>query len=79
MVCLYRFFVGEKSSSICGTILQPIGKTPCMIKYLQKIGIVQQESNSPFKPVPALLIMVLMLTFVGTTLYILINSLSTSY
>lgn len=50
-----------------------------MIKYLQKIGIVQQESNQQFKPVPALLIMVLMLTFVGTTLYILINSLSSSY
>ena len=50
-----------------------------MIKYLQKIGIMQQESNGPFKPVPALLILLLMLAFVGTTLYILINSLSTGY
>ncbi|HEY1021374.1 MAG TPA: hypothetical protein VGE06_03635 [Flavisolibacter sp.] len=50
-----------------------------MINYLKKIGIVQQESNSQFKPVPAFLIMVLMLTFVGTTLYILINSLSSGY
>ncbi|HEV7331826.1 MAG TPA: hypothetical protein VGN63_12375 [Flavisolibacter sp.] len=50
-----------------------------MIKYLQKIGIVQQESNNHFKPIPAFLILVLMLAFVGTTLYILINSLSTGY
>ena len=46
-----------------------------MLNLLERIGIVQNESNKHFRPVPAIIMLVLMLSFVGTTLYILISSL----
>jgi hypothetical protein len=47
-----------------------------MIRFLESIGIVQKETNKGFQMLPAIVMMVLMLAFVGTTLYILISSLS---
>lgn len=47
-----------------------------MIQILERIGVVQKESNRPFQMIPAIIMIVLMLTFVGTTLYILISSLN---
>ena len=47
-----------------------------MIRFFERIGFVQQEASQGFQLVPAIFMMVLMLTFMGTTLYILISSLS---
>lgn len=46
-----------------------------MLQFLERIGVVKSETNS-FKLIPAVVIMLLMLVFVGTTFYILISSLS---
>ena len=46
-----------------------------MLQLLERIGIVQKESNRNFNLVPAIIMLLLMLSFVGTTLYILISSL----
>ena len=53
----------------------PYKENKFMINLLERIGIVQNESNKSFRPVPAIIMLVLMLTFVGTTLYILISGL----
>jgi hypothetical protein len=45
-----------------------------MINLLERIGIVQRERNKSFQVVPAIIMMLLMATFVGTTVYILISS-----
>jgi len=47
-----------------------------MIHFLESLGIVKKDTNTPFNMASAILMMLLMLTFVGTTLYILISSLS---
>lgn len=47
-----------------------------MIQFLERIGIVKKETRNGFKMGPAVALMVLMATFVGTTVYILISSLS---
>jgi hypothetical protein len=47
-----------------------------MIELLERIGVVQKESNRTFQWIPAIIMLVLMLTFVGTTLYILVSSLN---
>jgi hypothetical protein len=47
-----------------------------MIHLLERIGVVQKETNRSFKMMPAIIMLVLMLTFVGTTLYILISSMN---
>ncbi len=47
-----------------------------MINLLERIGIVQRESNRSFKMLPAIIMLLLMVTFVGTTLYILFSSMS---
>lgn len=46
-----------------------------MINILERIGIVRKEHNNGFKPVPAIITLLLVLFFVGTTFYVLINSL----
>lgn len=46
-----------------------------MINILERLGIVSQETNRSFRTTPAVIMMLLMLTFVGTTFYILISSL----
>ncbi|WP_162944445.1 hypothetical protein [Flavisolibacter nicotianae] len=47
-----------------------------MIQFLERIGIVRKETRNSFKMGPAVALMVLMAAFVGTTVYILISSLS---
>jgi hypothetical protein len=47
-----------------------------MIQILERIGIVQKNSNANFRVLPAIVMLVLMLTFVGTTLYILFSSMT---
>lgn len=47
-----------------------------MIDFLERIGVVRKENNPTFKLAPALIMMLLMAAFVGTTVYILISSLS---
>ncbi len=47
-----------------------------MIQLLERMGVVQKETNRSFKMLPAIIMMLLMLAFVGTTLYILISSLN---
>lgn len=47
-----------------------------MIQLLERIGVVQKKSNRSFQMIPAIIMLVLMLTFVGTTLYILISSMN---
>ena len=46
-----------------------------MINILERIGIVRKEHNNGFKPVAAIITLLLVLFFVGTTFYVLINSL----
>jgi hypothetical protein len=46
-----------------------------MINLLERIGIVRKEHNNGFKTVPAIITMLLVLFFVGTTFYVLISSL----
>lgn len=45
-----------------------------MIHLLERMGIVQKESNTKFRTLPAIVMLALMLTFVGTTLYILVST-----
>jgi hypothetical protein len=47
-----------------------------MLHFLERIGFVRKESNSGFAMGPAVIMMLLMLGFVGTTVYILISSLA---
>lgn len=47
-----------------------------MLQLLERIGLVQRESNQSFQPIPAIIMLILMLTFVGTTFYILISSMN---
>lgn len=47
-----------------------------MIDLLEQIGIVQRKTNRSFKIVPAIIMLLLMVTFVGTTVYILVSSLN---
>lgn len=56
--------------------IQPYKENRFMINLLERIGIVQNESNKSFRPVPAIIMLLLMLTFVGTTIYILISGLN---
>jgi hypothetical protein len=45
-----------------------------MINLLERIGIVQNESNRSFKLIPAIIMLLLMVSFVGTIVYILFSS-----
>jgi hypothetical protein len=47
-----------------------------MQNFLETIGVIKNKNSADFKMFPAILLMVLMLTFVGTTIYILISSLN---
>ena len=60
---------------VYGTELHCIRKTVVMINILERIGIVRKEHNNGFKPVPVIITLLLVLFFVGTTFYVLINSL----
>jgi hypothetical protein len=46
-----------------------------MIQFLETIGVIKNERSEDFKIAPAILIMILMLTFLGTTVYMLVSSL----
>lgn len=46
-----------------------------MIQFLETIGVIKSDRSDDFKIAPAILMMVLMLTFLGTTIYMLISSL----
>ena len=46
-----------------------------MIHFLESIGVIKNKKNGEFKIAPAIFMMVLMLAFIGTTLYIVISSL----
>ena len=46
-----------------------------MIEILERIGFVKKENNNNFKMIPAIVILLLMLCFVGTTFYVLISGL----
>ena len=59
-----------------GMKLNLIEKIFNMIQFLERIGIVRKETRNSFKMGPAVALMVLMAAFVGTTVYILISSLS---
>jgi hypothetical protein len=47
-----------------------------MLQFFERIGIVKNENSNNFKMVPAIVMMLLLLTFVGATIYILVSSLS---
>ena len=46
-----------------------------MMNFLESIGIVENETDRSFKMAPAIIMMVLMLAFFGTIVYICISSL----
>ncbi len=46
-----------------------------MIHFLETIGVLKDQKNVDFKMIPAVLMMLLMLTFFGAIVYILISSL----
>jgi hypothetical protein len=43
---------------------------------LQDIGVLKDENGDGFRPVSAVIMMILMLTFIGAGIYILVSSLS---
>lgn len=46
-----------------------------MQQFLETIGVIKSEKSEEFKIAPAILMLVLMLAFMGTTIYMLVSSL----
>lgn len=47
-----------------------------MIRLLEEFGIVKDENNDTFKKGPFIVMLVLMLIFIGSSIYVLTSSLS---
>jgi hypothetical protein len=62
-----EFFYGMK--------FYPLTQTTFMINFLEAIGAIKNKTKE-FKIAPAIIMMILMLLFLGTTVYILIASLN---
>lgn len=46
-----------------------------MLNFLQRVGVLRSKGNADFKIFPAVLMMLLMVMFIGTTVYVLVSSL----
>lgn len=46
-----------------------------MQQFLETIGVIKSEKTAEFKMAPAILMLILMLAFMGTTVYMLVSSL----
>jgi hypothetical protein len=58
-----------------GTELQYSTETIFMMQFLESIGVVQNETDKSFKMAPAVVMMILMLAFLGSMIYIFAGSL----